>query len=84
MVKKCEVCGKRFVAYQSNQKCCSKSCGAQIRGNKSKCWDCKNYRCNWIAREQPVEGWEAVSRVYRLQDGSQTVSYKVIKCPEFM
>lgn len=82
-MRKCKTCGKSFAVYSSRgQKYCSKSCGKLT--SWSLCWDCNNYCCNWIAEAQPVEGWEAVSRVYMIRNGEKVISYRVKSCPEFI
>lgn len=61
------------------------------------CWTCQKYYggCSWTARDpatgqlqfKPVEGWEAVHRVYGEYQryGIKAVeSYEIISCPEYV
>lgn len=45
------------------------------------CWDCKKATCGcmWSDFLEPVPGWTATPSVHR-----DTISYKVIKCPDFV
>ena len=56
-----------------------------IRNKRTICWDCAKAcgGCNWSARLEPVEGWEAEETLVTIQKGSRVDSMCVTKCPEF-
>lgn len=90
-IKKCLVCGKKFVKIQKqNGKCCSSFCARlhkkglllEIPKDETICWFCKNAmgKCSWSKERIPVQGWVAIP-TYIAEDNIK--SYNVRGCPQY-
>lgn len=62
--------------------------GREIDRQQSRtiCWTCRNAcgQCAWSRSFRPVKGWEArQTLLYASDPDGGTVSYEVIRCPEY-
>lgn len=51
------------------------------------CMDCRNYRCSWLQRHKPVDGWNAIRADLRIKTATENKfleSYDVKECPLFI
>ena len=53
--------------------------------NQTICWDCANATggCAWSARREPVAGWNAEPRRFKMDHKTDSCSYIVRACPMF-
>lgn len=60
-----------------------------IETKETLCWKCRKATnpqgsdCEWAAKLQPVEGWEAIPTQLYISAKKYSPSYKVISCPKF-